>query len=106
MDTGRTADEILAAEIVADAAKVKKVRTAAKKAPKKVAKKVKVGKRLIKAAKKARKVVKKTYVRPLLRPARLDMRLSTAERAKLEAKAKKMRRTVTSVVLEAIEKMK
>lgn len=100
MDTAAPPEEAVNALLKVMVAKKRKV------APKKVAKKVKVGKRLIKAAKKARKVVKKTYVRPLLRPARLDMRLSKAERAKLEARAKKMRRTVTSVVLEAIEKMK
>lgn len=37
---------------------------------------------------------------------RLDMRLSKAEKAKITAKAKKLRRTITSVVLEAIEKIR
>lgn len=37
---------------------------------------------------------------------RLDMRLSKAEKAKIMAKARKTRRTITSVMLEAIEKLK
>jgi hypothetical protein len=40
------------------------------------------------------------------RPARLDLRLTKAEKAKLMAKAAKARRTVTSIVLEMIEKLK
>ena len=63
---------------------------------------------------KKKKVVKtkrkpgKPKVKPAAtaRPARLDLRLTVAEKAKLMAKAKKSRRTVTSVVLEMIEKLK
>jgi uncharacterized protein (DUF1778 family) len=40
------------------------------------------------------------------RSERLDMRLTRAERAKIVAKAKKTRRTVTSLVIEAIEKIR
>ena len=40
------------------------------------------------------------------RSERLDMRLTKAEKAKIIAKAKKTRRTVTSLVIEAIEKIK
>lgn len=40
------------------------------------------------------------------RPERLDMRLTKAEKAKINAKAKKTRRTVTSLVIEAIEKIR
>ena len=43
---------------------------------------------------------------PNERSQRLDMRLTKAEKAKLTAKAKATRRTVTSIVLEAIEKIK
>lgn len=63
-----------------------------------------------KAAKpKAKKTVKtkaKKAADTVARPCRLDMRLTKAEKAKLGAKAKKSRRTVTSIVLEAIEKVK
>ena len=37
------------------------------------------------------------------RTARIDLRLTPSEKAKLEAKAKAKRRTVTSVMLELIE---
>lgn len=37
---------------------------------------------------------------------RLDMRLTKTEKAKLVAKAKKLRRTITSIVYEAIEKIR
>ncbi len=40
------------------------------------------------------------------RSGRLDMRLTKAEKARIIAKAKKARRTVTSLVIEAIEKIK
>jgi hypothetical protein len=40
------------------------------------------------------------------RPERLDMRLTKAQKAKINAKAKKTRRTVTSLVIEAIEKIR
>jgi hypothetical protein len=40
------------------------------------------------------------------RSERLDMRLTKVEKAKIIAKAKKTRRTVTSLVIEAIEKIK
>jgi uncharacterized protein (DUF1778 family) len=40
------------------------------------------------------------------RTCRLDLRLTVAERKKLERKAKATRRTITSVVIELIEKMK
>ena len=40
------------------------------------------------------------------RPERLDLRLTKGEKAKLSAKAKATRRTITSVVQELIEKMK
>ena len=40
------------------------------------------------------------------RPCRLDIRLTIAERKKLERKAKATRRTITSVLVELIEKLK
>lgn len=40
------------------------------------------------------------------RSERLDMRLTKAQKAKIGAKAKKTRRTVTSLVMEAIEKIR
>lgn len=86
-------------------AKPKKPKTAAKPKAKKKAAKPKAKK------KPAKKTVKKS--KPKAKPAstvvrseRLDMRLSKGEKAKLVAKAKKLRRTVTSIVYEAIEKIK
>lgn len=64
------------------------------------------------AAKRVRKLVKKAAKKKakptasVVRFERLDLRLSKAEKAKLTAKAVKARRTITSVVLELIEKMK
>lgn len=40
------------------------------------------------------------------RSERLDMRLTKTEKAKLTAKAKRLRRTITSIVYEAIEKIR
>lgn len=42
----------------------------------------------------------------IVRSERLDMRLTKAEKAKVMAKAKKTRRTVTSLIIEAIEKIR
>jgi hypothetical protein len=44
--------------------------------------------------------------RPVLRACRMDIRLTRAEREKITRKAAAMRRTVTSIVAELIEKMK
>ena len=44
--------------------------------------------------------------RPVLRACRMDIRLTRAEREKITRKATAMRRTVTSIVAELIEKMK
>jgi hypothetical protein len=82
-------------ELAAKAAKKKAGKKTAKPKAKKVkARKPKTGK------KKAKKVV------ACVRSERLDLRLSKAEKAKVNAKAKKTRRTVTSIVIEAIEKIK
>ena len=60
-----------------------------------------------KAKAKNRKVVKsKKATNGDARTERLDMRLSKAQKAKIDAKAKKTRRTVTSLVIEAIEKIR
>jgi hypothetical protein len=56
--------------------------------------------------KKPAKTKKKAKVAVVARSERLDMRLTKAEKAKIYAKAKKTRRTVTSLVIEAIEKIK
>lgn len=83
-------------------AKPKVVKPAKPKAKKKAVKPAK-------KAKPAKKTVKKSKAKPastVVRSERLDMRLSKGEKAKLVAKAKKLRRTVTSIVYEAIEKIK
>lgn len=77
------------------AKKVTKKPATKKKTVKKSAKKVAKPKR--KAA-PAKKVVERSE--------RLDMRLTKTEKQKLLAKAGKLRRTVTSIVLEAIEKIR
>jgi hypothetical protein len=76
-----------------------KLAKTAKPKPKKLAKRKPASK------KKKTKATKRT-TGGVSRPERLDMRLSKAEKAKILAKAKKLRRTVTSIVYEAIEKMK
>lgn len=56
---------------------------------------------------KAKKpAVKKKAVNGTGRSERLDLRLTKAEKAKLAARAKKSRRTITSIMLELVEKMK
>lgn len=84
-------------EIAAKKAKAAKLK--AKKKPAKKKTKPKVAKRKTKA--KARKPAA-----VLSRPARIDLRLTKTEKAKLTAKAKATRRTITSVVAELIEKMR
>ena len=66
-------------------------------------KKPKAKKKVKRNAKKAPKRKAKARV---VRTERLDMRLTKAEKVKIGAKAKKLRRTVTSLVIEAIEKIK
>lgn len=55
---------------------------------------------------KAAKSKKKKLNGSIARPERLDMRLTKAEKAKIYAKAKKTRRSITSIVIEAIEKIR
>jgi hypothetical protein len=62
-------------------------------------------KKAAKPAKKAKKAAKAKSA-ACVRSERLDMRLTRAEKVRVHAKAKKLRRTITSVVLEAIEKIK
>ena len=57
-------------------------------------------------AKKPKAKTKKPRASTVVRSERLDMRLTKAEKAKINAKAKKTRRTVTSLVIEAIEKIR
>lgn len=58
-----------------------------------------------KAAKKSKRPKVKTMA-AVARSERLDMRLTKGEKSKVHAKAQKLRRTVTSIVIEAIEKIK
>jgi hypothetical protein len=82
---------------VAKKAKPKAKRPAAKKAK---AKKPKVAKTKRKPGKTKAKAAGPD------RSERIDMRVTKAEKARVLAKAKRTRRTVTSIVLEAIEKIK
>jgi histone H1/5 len=98
-------------ELAAKAAKKKKTaKPKAKKAKKPAAKKKPVKKS--KAKRPAKKAAKRAKSKKVKAPAgvvrfeRIDMRLSKTEKARIVAKAKKLRRTVTSIVLEAIEKIK
>lgn len=82
--------------------KAKKVTRAGKAAMKPKAKKARAKKKLSK-----RKPSKKSKpARPIVRTERLDMRLSKVEKAKVSLIAKKKKRTLTSIVYEAIEKLK
>ena len=58
-----------------------------------------------KTAKAKKKTVRKSNG-AVVRSERLDMRLTKAEKAKIHNKAKKTRRTVTSLIIEAIEKIR
>jgi len=64
----------------------------------------KKAKRPTKAKKKRIRKIKKVGV--IRRPERLDLRLTRAEKAKIVAESKKHRRTFTSLVLEALGKIK
>ncbi len=83
-------------------ARVKK----AKKAKKPKVKKPAVKKTKAKAVKTKRKPGKpKVKAGVIARPERVDMRVTKTEKARLVAKAKRLRRTVTSIVMEAVEKI-
>lgn len=78
------------------------------------AKKAKAAKKKKPAAKKTktkRKPVKKTAKcrgnnKPLVRTERMDLRLTKQEKAKIMARVKKTKGTVTGVIMEAIHKVK
>jgi hypothetical protein len=83
----------------------------ASKPKKPKAKKAGVKKKLAKKPKAKKAGVKKKLAkkpkakRPVERTERLDMRITKEQKAKIAKKAAGLRRTVTSVVLEAIERM-
>lgn len=68
----------------------------------------KAAKKKTKLKVKKRKTVKakKPKTGIAVRSERLDMRLTKAEKAKISVKATKTRRTVTSLIIEAIEKIR
>lgn len=76
------------------------------KRPTKPKTKVKTKKRKAVKAKKKTARKSKPKVGAVVRSERLDMRLTKKEKAKIYNKAKKTRRTVTSLVIEAIEKIR
>lgn len=87
------------------------IEDAAKPAPPKAKKKVKRPTKSKAKKHKAAKSKKKTARKPksratVVRSERLDMRLSRAEKSRIIARANKLRRTVTSLVIEAIEKIR
>jgi hypothetical protein len=80
----------------------------AKSKPKKKARRLaakKTKKRKVVKSKPRKKAARK-HLNGDARTERLDMRLTKAQKAKIEAKSKKTRRTVTSLVIEAIEKIR
>lgn len=89
---------------------IKAAKAAKPKAKKKSAKRKTVKRPKSKAKKTVRRkpAKRKAGRKPssVVRSERLDMRLTKAEKAKVTAKAKKTRRTVTSLIIEAIEKIK
>lgn len=82
-------------------AKVKPVKTAPKAKPKN-----KKANRTSGAGGKRKPKPKKQKAGTVVRSERLDMRLTKAEKAKITTRAKKTRRTVTSLIIEAIEKIR
>lgn len=117
---GKTAEEILKSKAKIERARLKRVAARGAAKPKvpyagkpkaKPAKKSLSLKAKTKANNKARKAKAKKAVKPAksaacVRSERLDMRLTKAEKAKVHGRAKALRRTVTSIVIEAIEKIK
>jgi hypothetical protein len=81
-------------------------RKAKPKAKKAVKKKAVKAKRKPAPKKKAKAKPAKKVASNITRPERLDLRLTKAEKAKLVRRSGLTRRTVTSIVLELIEKMK
>lgn len=60
----------------------------------------------VKKPKTKKKKSKAKKIGVVVRSERIDMRLTKAEKLRVATKAKKLRRTVTSLVIEAIEKIK
>lgn len=96
--TGNALDDALEAAAPKAPRKPRPSEIAAKKA-----KTAKSKKAVKKAVKKSKPAASRGVV---MRSERLDMRVTKAEKARVRAKAKKVKRTITSVVLEAIEKIK
>lgn len=74
-----------------------------------VAKKTAAKKPKVKAKTPAKKAAKPKTKRPakvVVRSERMDLRLSKSEKAAIQAKAKKLRRTLTSLFVEFVEKLK
>ena len=88
-----------------DAVRSRARREAAKAKPKVVKPKKTTRKPKLKVKPKS-KANAKPKASAVVRSERLDMRLTKAEKAKILARAKKTRRTVTSLVIEAIEKIR
>lgn len=116
MEPDTLPNEAAAKAIVPKAAK-RRAKAAAKKTAKPKAKARPKTKTKPKAKKSAKKAVKKSKPKKTAkrkakksgtveRSERLDMRLTKAEKGKVLAKAAKLRRTVTSIVIEAIEKLR
>lgn len=104
---GKTAEQILKGKAKVERARLKRVRDreAAKPKAKKAKKSVKKARKVTKT--KAKKSAKRPKVMAAVaRSERLDLRLTKAEKGKIATKASKLRRTVTSIVIEAIEKIK
>lgn len=78
-----------------------KAKTKPAKAKTKPAKKAKAAKKPLKKSKPV-----KTVRKALVRTHRIDLRLSSGEKAKLKASAKRQRRTITSLLQEWIERLK
>lgn len=93
--------EIAAKKAKAEAAKKKVSKKRAKPKTKKPAKKKTVKKKKT-GAKRGRKPVDPA----IARSERIDMRVTKAEKKRIVAKAKKLDRTVTSLLYEAVEKIK
>lgn len=70
-----------------------------------VAKKTAAKKPKVKAKAPAKKAAKRP-AKVVVRSERMDLRLSKSEKAAIQAKAKKLRRTLTSLFVEFVEKLK
>ena len=91
----------------AKAAKSKKAKPAKKAVKKSGAKKKAKARKPKKTARSARKrVLKAAKAAGPYRCLRLDMRITRADKARVKAKAKALKRTITSIVLEAVAKIK